>query len=325
MDDMLKDEKSATSLPHVGHDASDESNHHSYLHSQHSSNHTPSSDEEKHLHDKEENPNDDNDAAAAAAAAVEDDEEDGNHSVDKDETEDEEDEDTSSVECPFYIMNASLWSVDKQTKYDLLEGATGKESMTTTSHNSKSIDMTSLSSPAATALPPHASTTPMASSRTPPSFTSPTTSIPATSTPSLSSPSTSPTTELSSGDTDYYSFSSSSSAVTASRLLMGSVISSPSFLKDYNPHETVNKRAYFFAFPDLSVRITGQFRLQFSLIDLARNKIVSDVFSDPFTVYPAKSYPGMKESSPLSKHLAHQGLKLTVRKQIRPKKKKHDR
>lgn len=69
--------------------------------------------------------------------------------------------------------------------------------------------------------------------------------------------------------------------------------------------------------------------------------MIQEVFSDPFTVFSAKSYPGMKgnaatailkipanyiymivkiESSPLSRHLAKQGLKLTVRTQVRPKK-----
>ncbi|CAO0798093.1 unnamed protein product [Mucor circinelloides] len=131
------------------------------------------------------------------------------------------------IECPFYIIHASLWSVDMTKKHDIIEGTA-----------------------------PH----PL-------------------------------------------------------RFLIGSLVSSPSLLKDLN-----NDRAYYFAFPDLSVRMTGQYRLQFSLIHLARNKIIQEVFSDPFTVFSAKSYPGMKESSPLSRHLAKQGLKLTVRTQVRPKK-----
>ncbi|CEP17861.1 hypothetical protein [Parasitella parasitica] len=128
-----------------------------------------------------------------------------------------------TIECPFYIIHASLWSVDKTKKYDIIEG-----------------------------------TTP-----------------------------------------------------TSLRFLIGSLVSSPSLLKDLN-----NDKAYYFAFPDLSIRMMGQYRLQFSLLHLARNKLVQEVFSDPFTVYSAKSYPGMKETSSLSRHLAKQGLKLTVRTQI---------
>ncbi|KAG1461307.1 hypothetical protein G6F55_003644 [Rhizopus delemar] len=92
------------------------------------------------------------------------------------------------------------------------------------------------------------------------------------------------------------------------RALIGSLVSSPSLLKDLD-----NQRSYFFAFSDLSVRLAGQYRLKFSLIHLTRNEIVAFIFSDPFTVYSAKTYPGMKESSELSKHLAKQGLKLTIR------------
>lgn len=50
------------------------------------------------------------------------------------------------------------------------------------------------------------------------------------------------------------------------RALIGSLVSTPSLLKDLDDDE----KYYFFAFPDLSVRMTGQFRLKFSLIHLGR-------------------------------------------------------
>ncbi|OBZ88308.1 hypothetical protein A0J61_03648 [Choanephora cucurbitarum] len=93
------------------------------------------------------------------------------------------------------------------------------------------------------------------------------------------------------------------------RALIGSVVASPSLLKGLG----TNKEDYYFAFPDLSVRISGEYCLQFNLIHLARNKVIKSIYSNPFVVYTAKSYPGMKESSPLAKHLAKQGLKLTLR------------
>ncbi|KAI8075868.1 velvet factor-domain-containing protein [Gilbertella persicaria] len=96
----------------------------------------------------------------------------------------------------------------------------------------------------------------------------------------------------------------------ALRTLMGSVVASPSLLKDLDGQE-----AYYFAFPDLSVRMTGEYRLQFTLMHLTRSKIIKSLFSEPFTVYSAKAYPGMKESSELAKHLFRQGLKLTIRTQ----------
>lgn len=75
------------------------------------------------------------------------------------------------------------------------------------------------------------------------------------------------------------------------RVLMGSLVSSPSLLK--NPE---GDQGLYFAFPDLSIRTEGQYTLRFSLIKLvssdfqpdATSKIIAQVFSDPFTVYSAK-------------------------------------
>ncbi|KAI9260797.1 velvet factor-domain-containing protein [Sporodiniella umbellata] len=73
------------------------------------------------------------------------------------------------------------------------------------------------------------------------------------------------------------------------KVMLGSLVSSASLLKNLDSEE-----GYYFAFPDLSIRFAGQYRLQFSLIHLIRNEVVSDTFSDSFCVYPAKVYPGMK-------------------------------
>lgn len=43
-------------------------------------------------------------------------------------------------------------------------------------------------------------------------------------------------------------------------------------------------------------------------------------FSDVFTVYAAKRFPGMEESTALSKSFAEQGLKIRIRKELRQKK-----
>ncbi|KAI8882454.1 hypothetical protein K501DRAFT_323971 [Backusella circina FSU 941] len=107
------------------------------------------------------------------------------------------------------------------------------------------------------------------------------------------------------------------------RVLMGSLVSSPSLLK--NPQ---GKQGLYFAFPDLSIRTEGQYTLRFSLIKLvssdfqpdAKSKIIAQVFSDPFTVYSAKKFPGMTESTELSKAFAKQGLKIPIRNDVRAKK-----
>lgn len=48
------------------------------------------------------------------------------------------------------------------------------------------------------------------------------------------------------------------------RFLVGSLVSSPTLLKNLN-----DEKGYYFAFPDSSVRMTGQYRLHFNLIHLA--------------------------------------------------------
>ncbi|SAL99305.1 hypothetical protein [Absidia glauca] len=100
------------------------------------------------------------------------------------------------------------------------------------------------------------------------------------------------------------------------RVLMGSLVSSPSLLKNPN-----GEQGLYFAFPDLSIRTEGRYTLRFSLMKLvsadfqtdAKSKIIAQVFSDAFTVYSAKKFPGMTESTDLSKAFAKQGLKIPIR------------
>ncbi|ORY91367.1 velvet factor-domain-containing protein [Syncephalastrum racemosum] len=107
------------------------------------------------------------------------------------------------------------------------------------------------------------------------------------------------------------------------RVLMGSLVSSPSLLK--NPE---GEQGLYFAFPDLSIRTEGRYTLRFSLMKLsssdfqadAKSKIIAQVFSDPFTVYSAKKFPGMTESTELSKVFAKQGLKIPIRNDVRVRK-----
>ncbi|KAI9025173.1 velvet factor-domain-containing protein [Phycomyces nitens] len=97
-------------------------------------------------------------------------------------------------------------------------------------------------------------------------------------------------------------------ASVAFRILLGSTVSSPLQLKGLD-----NNPGTYFSFPELSVRMPGQYRLKFTLIHLTRSSSTTHVFTEPFMVYTAKTFPGMKESSDLAKHLARQGLKLPVR------------
>ncbi|ORX55101.1 hypothetical protein DM01DRAFT_1335395 [Hesseltinella vesiculosa] len=107
------------------------------------------------------------------------------------------------------------------------------------------------------------------------------------------------------------------------RVLMGSLVSSPSLLK--NPE---GEQGLYFAFPDLSIRTEGRYTLRFSLMKLissdfqpnAKSRIIAQVFSDAFTVYSAKKFPGMTESTELSKVFARQGLKIPIRNDVRSRK-----
>ena len=42
--------------------------------------------------------------------------------------------------------------------------------------------------------------------------------------------------------------------------------------------------------------------------------VLATIFSDPFTVYSAKKFPGVIESTDLSKCFAQQGIKIPIRK-----------
>jgi hypothetical protein len=74
------------------------------------------------------------------------------------------------------------------------------------------------------------------------------------------------------------------------------------------------------------IRIVNILRLKLSMCDVGSgagtNAVVSTgkcpilaaSFSMPFTVYSAKKFPGVIESTPLSKCFASQGIKIPIRK-----------
>ncbi|KAL1922554.1 uncharacterized protein VTP21DRAFT_10093 [Calcarisporiella thermophila] len=107
------------------------------------------------------------------------------------------------------------------------------------------------------------------------------------------------------------------------RVLMGSLVASPSLLR--NPE---GEQGCYFVFPDLSIRTDGRYKLKFSLMKLGDEEtltdgnaaIIAQAFSDIFTVYSAKKFPGMTESTELSKAFARQGLKIPIRNDVRSKK-----
>jgi hypothetical protein len=101
------------------------------------------------------------------------------------------------------------------------------------------------------------------------------------------------------------------------RRLMGTVVASPFFGAD-----EFDINSCFFPFPDLSCRTTGKYRLKFTLVIIDPFNIKpgdklpfeATVISNVFEVYTAKTFPGMIESTELTKRLKAQGCLITVKK-----------
>ncbi|KAJ2711208.1 hypothetical protein H4R19_003358, partial [Coemansia spiralis] len=90
----------------------------------------------------------------------------------------------------------------------------------------------------------------------------------------------------------------------------------------YALRDTSMTQGAYFVFSDLSVRIEGVFRLRFDLFELSGDTVYNRVsaVSDPFTVYSPKRFPGMMESTPLSRMFADQGLRIRIRTEAGTKK-----
>ncbi|KAG0235611.1 hypothetical protein BGW41_000712 [Actinomortierella wolfii] len=104
----------------------------------------------------------------------------------------------------------------------------------------------------------------------------------------------------------------------AHRVLAGTVVSSLHRLKDVD-----NSDGGFFVFGDMSVRIEGHFCLRFTLFELIDGEVIQvmSIVSDPLTVYSSKNFPGMSESTFLSRCFSDQGVRIRIRKDhhVKPK------
>ncbi|KAJ7267691.1 velvet factor-domain-containing protein [Mycena haematopus] len=98
----------------------------------------------------------------------------------------------------------------------------------------------------------------------------------------------------------------------------GALVSSVRVLKDYPNSE---QDAAFFIFPNICVRLEGSWRFKLSLfvIEGDKVKLCATTCSNPFFVYQGKQYPGVQASTPLTRALAAQGVKLRIRQEIRQK------
>ncbi|KAG8422549.1 hypothetical protein J3459_010289 [Metarhizium acridum] len=89
----------------------------------------------------------------------------------------------------------------------------------------------------------------------------------------------------------------------------GCLASSSYHLKDEHATE-----GYFFIFPDIRVRVLGQYKLYFNLFE--RNKtfyrLIGSLLSNTFKVYTARQFPGLTKSTPLIQTFWSQGVKSSL-------------
>ncbi|KAI1315742.1 hypothetical protein EDD11_000392 [Mortierella claussenii] len=106
----------------------------------------------------------------------------------------------------------------------------------------------------------------------------------------------------------------------AHRALAGTVVSSLNRLKDID-----NSDGGFFVFGDMSVRVEGRFCLRFTLFELKEDQVVHvlSTMSEPMTVHSSKTFPGMSESTFLSRCFSDQGVRIRIRKDHHVKPKRH--
>lgn len=105
-------------------------------------------------------------------------------------------------------------------------------------------------------------------------------------------------------------------AESYTRNLVGAAVASASVLKDEQ-----DKWCTFFVFQDISVRTEGVYRIKLMFVNLEMSgrvgtgvaEALAETYTEPFTVYSPRRFPGMLDPTPLSRKLASQGIKIPVR------------
>ncbi|KAL3423794.1 developmental regulator [Phlyctema vagabunda] len=106
----------------------------------------------------------------------------------------------------------------------------------------------------------------------------------------------------------------------ASNGMGGTPVSSLHRLKNQD-----NKECAFFVFGDISIKEAGDYRLEFHLFELRDSECchIDSVQCNRFTVYTAKNFPGLEQSTFLTRMFSDQGVRLRVRKEPRSTLKKN--
>ncbi|KAF8514811.1 velvet factor [Hysterangium stoloniferum] len=110
---------------------------------------------------------------------------------------------------------------------------------------------------------------------------------------------------------------------TYTRALVGPLSANAQRLQDEH-----RKPGIFFLFQDLSIRTEGTFRLRMRLMNVGESPapnglsnsvhtgispVLAEIFTEPFTVYSAKRFPGVPDTTALSIAFGNQGQKLPLR------------
>ncbi|KAI8330367.1 velvet factor-domain-containing protein [Chlamydoabsidia padenii] len=100
----------------------------------------------------------------------------------------------------------------------------------------------------------------------------------------------------------------------STRMTAGTTVQSLHRLRDCD-----NDEGTFFIFADISIRMEGFFRLRFTLFEITGLYAQSrcSILSDVFQVYSPKSFPGMSESTFLTRSFSEQGVRIRIRKETR--------
>lgn len=109
-----------------------------------------------------------------------------------------------------------------------------------------------------------------------------------------------------------------SSSVMPHKNLIGSLVST-----GFKLYDTNERPGIWFIFQDLSIRTEGEFKLRFSFVQTNHGSapILCRTFSSGFRSYSPKKFPGVIESTPLSRTFALQGVKISVRRDSKQREK----
>ncbi|KAI8343393.1 velvet factor-domain-containing protein [Chlamydoabsidia padenii] len=97
------------------------------------------------------------------------------------------------------------------------------------------------------------------------------------------------------------------------KTIAGTTVQSLHRLRDHD------NEGCFFIFADVSIRMEGFFKLRFTLFEIIGSFAARkcSVLSDVFQVHSPKSFPGMSESTFLTRSFSEQGVRIRIRKETR--------